>query len=124
MPLSNGQFQVFSSDRITAILSRHFKTDQVVFLTDVAGVFAKNSKGEKAERPMPELALRNLQDVYRSASDEIDVSGGMQAKITTALEVASHTTECLIANGQHKNVLAAILAGQDVECTRIVGGVS
>jgi len=122
MPLSNGQFQVFSSDKITAILSRHFKTDQVVFLTDVAGVFGKNNKGEKARSPMPELALGNLQDVFQSASDEADVSGGMQAKIRIALDVASHTAECLIANGQEKSVLASILAGQRIECTRVVGG--
>lgn len=122
MPRSDGVFQVFSSDRITAILSRRIKPDRVVFLTDVAGVFAKNRKGEKARNPMRELSSGNLDDVFHSAGDQSDVSGGMQAKITNALEVASHAGECLIANGQKKGALAAILAGQPVECTRVVAG--
>lgn len=120
MPLSNGASQVFSSDRVTSILARYIKFQQVIFLTDVAGVFGCELSGQRAKRPLRELSASNRDAVFRSESDESDVSGGMQRKIDVALSIATYADECIIASGREKGVLAALLSGQQIDCTRVI----
>jgi len=121
MPLSDGQYQVFSSDRIMAILARRLSPRQVIFLTDVPGVFGRDEHGKRAERPMRELTRGRLDEVFQGQSDTVDVSGGMQAKIRLAIDIASNTDECVIASGVEHGVLAALLLGQPVACTKLIG---
>lgn len=121
MPLPDGRHQVFSSDRIMAILARRLLPRQVIFLTNVPGVFGRDEHGKRAERPMRELTRDRLDEVFQGQSDADDVSGGMQAKIRLAIDIASYTDECVIASGVEEGVLAALLSGKPVACTKLIG---
>ena len=121
MLLSDGTYQVFSSDRIAEILSRVFAPMLAIFLTDVAGVYGSNEKGRRNALPMRELAAQDLDSVFRGDTDCLDVSGGMRTKVISALDIACHAGKCVIASGIEKGVLKALLTGTEVICTRVIG---
>jgi isopentenyl phosphate kinase len=114
MPRSNGSFKVFSSDTIALILARTLKPDKVLFLSSVKGVYPHQSDRSK-NREGEVLAILNddnLNSIYKSSSDEKDVSGGMMRKATCALEVSRYCKKCFIASGLDSGVLSKLLKGE------------
>lgn len=119
MPLSSGDFQVFSSDRMTAILTRMLTPECVFFLSNVAGVFGRDSKGHREAQPLACITSDTLDSVFEGASDRSDVSGGMRRKVEFALSAAKHTDTCVIASGHEHGLLARLLGGDRARCTEV-----
>lgn len=119
MPLSSGDFQVFSSDRMTAILARKLNPQSVIFLSDVAGVFGSDADGQRRSQPLACITPDTLDEIFVDAGDRSDVSGGMRGKVELALSAAKHSGRCVIANGLEPGLLAKLLSGDSVPCTEV-----
>lgn len=121
MPRSDGRFQVFSSDTIVLILARTFRPDQVLFLSNVDGVYARRSSGEDGEEDqvLRQLTPESIEQVRESTSDGQDVSGGMPKKVACALEASHYCRRCLIASGLRPGVLSKLLAGESAPSTLV-----
>lgn len=119
MPLASGDFQVFSSDRMTAILARKLNPQSVIFLSDVAGVFGSDADGQRRSQPLACIKPDTLDEIFVDAGDGSDVSGGMRGKVELALSAAKHSGRCVIANGLEHGLLAGLLSGDSVPCTEV-----
>jgi isopentenyl phosphate kinase len=119
MPLANGDFQVFSSDRMTAILARKLNPQSVIFLSDVAGVFGSDADGQRRSQPLACIKPDTLDEIFVDVGDGSDVSGGMRGKVELALSAAKHSGRCVIANGLEHGLLAKLLSGDSVPCTEV-----
>lgn len=121
MPRSDGSFRVFSSDTIALILARTLNPDKVIFLSSVKGVYAhQSSRGENCEeKVLTTLSTNNVNSIYKSSSDEKDVSGGMIRKVTCALEISRYCKRCFIASGLDSGVLSKLLKGESVTSTLV-----
>lgn len=123
MTCSDGSFKIFSSDVITLILSRVFRPDNVLFLTDVKGVYKKMDGDFEiplASDMITTLDAKTVAGLTPSDRDKKDVSGGMAKKIACALEVAGYSGRCFIGCGFTPKFVSRFLNHQPVEGTRVV----
>jgi len=114
MPMSDGTFQVFSSDRITANLAQQLEPKKVVFLTDVTGVLGLD------KQPLSHISRDKLDYIYNGKSDSSDVSGGMRGKLKHALRAAPYAKRCVIASGREPGNVRGGLSGDPVSCTVVL----
>ena len=121
MPRADGSFQVFSSDTIALILARTLNPDNVIFLSSVKGVYTRQpSRGENCEeKVLTTLSTDNVNSIYKSSSDEKDVSGGMIRKVTCALEISRYCKKCFIASGLDSGILSKLLKGESAISTLV-----
>lgn len=121
MPQPDGSFQVTSSDAIMSVLARALRPEKAYMFTDVDGVYGWSKTDLGCSGPvMPTLTESNVAEMYRSPRDAADVSGGMGEKVQHAFGIARHCGSCTIASGLAPGVVAKVLAGDDVVCTRVV----
>jgi len=120
VPQEDGSFRVLSSDTITAILARALRPAGVFLLTDVPGVLAGSPEDPGSWQVLPELRPPDLARMGRLETDARDVSGGMAAKVRTALAIAGWAGRCAIACGGSPGGLLRLLRGQPVPCTWVV----
>jgi isopentenyl phosphate kinase len=122
MPLSDGSFQVFSSDSIVHILGMTMRPDKIIFLTDVDGIYTNaNAANDDFESKILEtLSPRTLKFIQASETDVNDVSGGMLRKAELALEISSYCNSCFIASGLVPGTLVKLLRGIPVG-TQVIG---
>jgi isopentenyl phosphate kinase len=107
-----GNFRVVSSDAIAVAMARRMRISDCVFATDVDGVW--DSAGQLIrEVTEPGLAAAD--------SDRRDVTGGMSAKVATALEIAATGARTTIVNGRIRGRVRDALARRTVTGTRVVG---
>jgi isopentenyl phosphate kinase len=112
--LADGRFRVFSSDTMALILVQAVQADEMLFLTRARGVYVKPQHPTDTPSILPELDEKTLADMHRQPGDTLDVSGGMSAKISCAMEIARHCRRCHIASGLEPGILQAFLAGKAV----------
>ncbi|HAI11498.1 MAG TPA: hypothetical protein DCM28_07320 [Phycisphaerales bacterium] len=111
--LRDGAFKVVSSDAIMSVLARYLMPDAVYLLTDVDGVYSDLQNGQLIQKFTP-VSLDQMQNYD---TDDLDVSGGMRAKVQHALAMAAHCQRCVIASGLREGVITRLLTGQDERCT-------
>jgi isopentenyl phosphate kinase len=108
LPLPDGSFKVFSSDLITLLLAKTLKPENVIFLSDVNGVYLEHTKSnnEASSNIIPVLNPKNIRLLIKSENDKKDVSGGMRKKAELALEISRYCKRCFIGNGLTDNILS------------------
>jgi len=112
--LADGRFRVFSSDTMALILVQAVQADEMLFLTRARGVYVKFHLPTDPPAILPVLDEKTLAAMQRQPGDMLDVSGGMSAKISCAMEIARQCHRCHIASGLDPGVLQNFLAGQAV----------
>ncbi len=122
VPQPDGSFRVMSSDTMMLILARALQPDAALMLTAADGVYGQSELDPTCQGAvMPLLSKSNRFQMYKAASDKDDVSGGMGAKVDHAFEIAACSGgSCTIASGLVPGVLSAVMANEDVVCTRVV----
>jgi acetylglutamate kinase len=105
-----GRIYNVNADQMAAGIAGAFRADRLFFLTDVEGV-----KGEHGER------LHRLTAAQaRALIDAGIATGGMQAKLTYALEALhAGVREVLIAPGAAPGALARLMAGEKLGTTLV-----
>lgn len=109
-----GIFRVVSSDAIAVAIARRMPVSDCVFATDVDGVW------DPAGRLVPEVTEPGLA-VVGNDSDRRDVTGGMSAKITAALDIAATGARTTIVNGRIRGRVRDALTRRAVIGTRVAG---
>jgi len=114
-------FCICSGDKIIERLSETMTVAQVIFATDVDGVFTEvpDTQGSKL---IPEISSRYNKDLQCSHTKAPDVTGGMDGKVRTARRIAMLGIPSVILNGNSKDRLLRALKGQRTVCTVIRGG--
>lgn len=95
----NGDFQVCSSDRLSATILKQFPAEQLLFATDVGGVYSKDPKRFPQSKPFDLLNQPALKKLAQLPDDFFDVSGAMPAKIKSIMQVTEHFHKCYIFDG-------------------------
>ncbi len=108
-----GNIYNVNADQMAVACAAGFGAEQLIFLTDVEGVL----DGDRRLRPLIDAA-----ESRQLMADGI-ATGGMQAKLNAALSaLESGVGQVRIAPGAAPDVLASLLAGEEIG-TRIVTGV-
>ena len=109
-------FSIYGGDAISVDLARHFQADQLLFATDVDGVFSADPRKDASARRIPQLSLSKMHDVALSER-QWDVSGAMAGKLKAIAQISD-----LMAQGMTVRLfsmlepgqLQAVLSGTDV----------
>ena len=109
-------FSIYGGDAISVDLARHFQADQLLFATDVDGVFSADPRKSANAQRLSQLSLRQMHDVALTER-QWDVSGAMAGKLQAIAQVSD-----LMAQGMRVHLfsmmepgrLQAVLSGADV----------
>src|SRR2546426_4834707 len=115
-------FSVCSGDLLMLELARAFQPERAVFAADVDGLFTVDPKRRRAARLLETVGPDDLSRMEFSSSSRTDVTGSIEGKVRRMFEIADHTGECLIVNGNVKNRVRDALRGRHVVGTRVVRG--
>ncbi len=114
-------FCVGSGDQIAAILARDFKATDLVFATDVKGVYDGDPKAKADAKLIKELSLGDLEHLS-AKSVMTDASGAMRGKLGNLEMIREQLRTGLrtsIISMMEPGRLVGLLRGDDVEGTRI-----
>jgi isopentenyl phosphate kinase len=106
-----GKFRVVSSDAIAVAIALRMAVSDCVFATDVDGVW------DSASRLVTEV---NGPGLAATDSDARDVTGGMSAKVASALEIAGTGARTTIVNGTIGGRVLDALLRRSVRGTEVV----
>ncbi|MDE1833225.1 MAG: isopentenyl phosphate kinase family protein [Candidatus Micrarchaeota archaeon] len=113
---------IASTEEVFRLLSQSITPTKVVMGTDVDGIFDKDPNVYPDAKLLREVSGTNYAEASKVAGDarKIDVSGGMQTKLSRLYEMVHRTGATgYIANASVPRVINKILSGADneVECT-------
>ncbi|TLZ91261.1 MAG: isopentenyl phosphate kinase family protein [Methanobacteriota archaeon] len=115
-------FSICSGDLLMLELARAFRPDRAVFVADVDGLFTADPKRRRDARLLDKVSEADLSKIEFSSAKRTDVTGSIEGKVRRMFEIAAHTGECLIVNGNVKNRVRDALRGRRVVGTRIARG--
>lgn len=110
---------VLSGDRIVTYIANKLKADQVIFLTDVDGIYDKDPKKNPKAKLISEINNQNLNQVLKGLTprNESDVTGEMKGKIT-AIQQLLKGVPVVLMNGLKSGFLVQA-SKQDLVGTRL-----
>ena len=111
-------FTICSGDDLMVELSKGLKPKKAIFVTDEDGIYSSNPKINKKAVLLKKIDSKNYTKINFETNVD-DVTGGMDGKIKTALEISNLGIECYIINGNIKNRLKNSLIGKKIICTKI-----
>src|SRR5881397_3845017 len=115
-------FSICSGDLLMLELARAFRPERAVFVADVDGLFTADPKRRRDARLLDKVSEADLSKIEFSSAKRTDVTGSIEGKVRRMFEIAAHTGECLIVNGNVKNRVRDALRGRRVVGTRVVRG--
>jgi len=106
------EFSILSADTIAVELVRGLPSRRVLFVSDVEGVLAPASPGQR-RRPIPRLTADVLESL-RPADGVADVTGGIRAKAEAMLAAAGAGADAGLISGLRHGALSRALRGESV----------
>ena len=110
---------IASADALASELVRHFHSKNILFATDVNGVY-KRFPARVHEQPIPVISRKELRSMVASQTIKkttLDVTGAMAGKLRSLLPLRNCTIT--VFNGLLPNALAGVLQGETLG-TRII----
>ncbi len=106
---------VVSGDAIISYLAKKLKISEIIFGTDVNGVFDSDPKKNKKAIHFPVINSKNFLTILKKAkkSKSVDVTGGMKGKLLE-IKKGFKGKHVLIFNMNKKNLTTAILLGKKI----------
>jgi isopentenyl phosphate kinase len=114
-------FCVGSGDQIAAILAREFHATDLIFATDVKGVYDGDPKGRADARLIEELSLGDLEHLS-ARTVMTDASGAMRGKLANLEPLREEMRAGLrtaVISMMEPGRLRGLLEGEETEGTRI-----
>ncbi|MCS7108317.1 MAG: isopentenyl phosphate kinase [Sulfolobales archaeon] len=108
--ISDNVFEVLSGDTIAWVLAKELDVNEIVFVTDVDGLFDKDPKVHSDAKFIETLRAEELKDLKFSTSD-YDVTGSMMLKLTEGLKYGVKDVRVRIVNGLVKGNVYKVLVG-------------
>ncbi len=115
-------FAILSGDQIMERLTEIFDIDQVIFVSDIDGLFDDDPKNNP-DAKMYTTVDRDVLESVRSNISVDDVTGGVHEKMMAMLRMCSDSRECILVNGNEEGRLLSLLKGEETICTRAIGGI-
>jgi len=121
-PVSSDELKFSGNDILAAYVSKLCKSDLLINLSDIDGLYDKNPaeyKNAKLIHKVGELTPEIL--AYAGGAGSARGTGGMVTKLKAAQMIAEDNTPMIIANGKEPEILYDILDG-NIAGTYISGG--
>ena len=114
----NMKYAVVSGDRLAHIIARELRAKEIVFVTDVEGIFTSDPKKNRSARLIRELKAN---EVYSKVEfkEVTDVTGGMGAKVGELIRHCTEGAKILVVGGFIKDNLYNALSMKDFIGTTI-----
>ena len=116
--LESTKYSILSGDALMTILAKVLRPSRVVFATNVDGVY----KDMASREVISEIRLKSRKSMKFSKALGIDVTGGMQRKVTEAFKIASIGMDVLMVNGLVPERIAEAVQGKLQVGTVLKGG--
>ncbi len=99
--LSDNGYEVMSGDDIVWLLAKAMGGAEVVFVTDVDGIFDKDPRTSPNARLLKEVTASEVLG-FVSGSGKTDVTGGMRSKLVKGLKHARGWGKAYVVNGSRR----------------------
>ena len=109
--LSDNGYEVISGDDIVWLLAKEMGGAEVVFVTDVDGVFDKDPRKSPDARLLKEVTASDALS-FVGGSGRTDVTGGMRSKLVKGLNHARGWGKAYVINGSRRWNLFNLLTGK------------
>lgn len=113
---SEKKVAICSGDYLIEKLAEHFKPEQVIFVTDVDGIYTKNPKLYKDAKFIKELSLRDHIETDMMVDD---VTGGIMGKLESINRIIEHVGSVTVVNGLVAGRLKNVVLKNEEVSTRI-----
>lgn len=114
-------FSVCSGDQVAVLLARELKATDLIFATDVSGIYNKEPKTNPDAKLIPEIKLSQMDSMLALASETGDASGAMKGKILSIKSLGEAINNGLnvgIISMMKSGSLKNFLRGESLEATR------
>ncbi len=108
--LSNGSFEVISGDTIAWLLAKDLSVGELIFVTDVDGLFDKDPKKYADAKLIDFIHASSLAELTFS-TNEYDVTGSMGLKLVEGLKYDVRGVKVRVVNGLIRGNLYKSLVG-------------
>jgi len=115
-------FAILSGDQVMERLTEIFDIDQVIFVSDIDGLFDDDPKKNPSAKMYRTVDKDTLESVRSEVSVD-DVTGGVYEKMRAMLRMCSDKRECILVNGNAEGRLLSLLKGEETICTKATGGI-
>jgi len=101
-------FSVGGGDQLTALFAKRFYAENVIFVTDVEGIYTKNPKQFQDAKLIPSINMIHLSKIIEKTDNSSlkDASGAMKGKLQTILSLRDE-----IVKGTKVSILSMINYG-------------
>lgn len=113
--ISGDRYRIISGDKIALDLSRQFRPDSVVFVTDVDGLYDRDPKTNKSAKFIPILSSKEINVIDTGK----DATGSMAGKMERIKKMVLYTNRVVILNGYRPDRLQNFLNGIKTRSTVI-----
>jgi isopentenyl phosphate kinase len=122
-------FCIASGDDLMFQLSKRFRPQKVIFVTDTDGVFDRNPKAHDDSKllryidqgVLDGIRVHEAQCESCNKTDAKDATGGILRKIEIMLQISQLGIESIILNGLQPDRLSQCMSGSEVEGTIVKG---
>jgi isopentenyl phosphate kinase len=111
-------FAILSGDQLVTKLAIEFKAKQVIFGSDVDGIFTSDPKLDDKAKLIEKLPINNI-NIDVGQTTFIDVTGGMLGKISEAKKAVETGTNVVFINAAKAGRVANALRGEKVIGTQL-----
>ncbi len=94
--MENKSFGIISGDDLMVELAGRLRPDKVAFLTDVDGIYDRNPKTSKNAKLLKTMNEKAVFEQYGT-----DVTGGMEKKAKSIMDITVTGAEVYVLNGNH-----------------------
>ena len=121
--VATDEIVIGDNDTLAAIVAVHCHADLLILLSDIDGLYTANPRTDPTATLIPvvtEVTPEMVASAGGNGSGSAIGTGGMQTKLTAAVNVMNAGCDMIIANGKNPSILYDILENTAV-CTRFVG---
>ncbi len=111
-------FAILSGDQLIAKLALAFKAENVIFGSDVDGIYTDNPKVNEDAELIEELSISHV-EANVGDTTHTDVTGGMLGKLSEAAEIVKAGSEVLMINAFTPDRVKSALIGEKVIGTKL-----
>ena len=112
-------FAILSGDQLIAKLALAFKADDVIFGSDVDGIFTDNPKLNGEAKLIETVSVSNV-EANVGDTTHTDVTGGMLGKLSEATEIVKAGSDVLMVNAFKPGRVKSALLGEKVIGTKLI----
>jgi len=110
---SNWGFEVISGDTLAWYIARELKIGEILFVTDVDGLYDNDPKINPSARKIAKASIDEVLSFLSKSSSEVDVTGGMARKLYEGRALGLRNVTVKIVGGFIENNLYSALTSDN-----------